>query len=92
MEPRTDRSRGSNAKSQATENLRDVPMAELMAKLNSSRDGLSQHKARKRLAHYGPNEIKEEKANSHLRFLSYFWGPIPWMIEVAVIQSGVVGH
>jgi H+-transporting ATPase len=27
-----------------------------------------------------------------LKFLSYFWGPIPWMIEVAVILSGVVRH
>jgi H+-transporting ATPase len=25
-------------------------------------------------------------------FLGYFWGPIPWMIEVAVILSAVVGH
>ena len=27
-----------------------------------------------------------------MKFLSYFWGPIPWMIEVAVILSGVVRH
>ena len=27
-----------------------------------------------------------------LKFLSYFWGPIPWMIEIAVILSGVVKH
>ncbi len=27
-----------------------------------------------------------------LKFLSYFWGPIPWMIEIAVILSGVVRH
>ena len=27
-----------------------------------------------------------------MKFLSYFWGPIPWMIEAAVILSGVVKH
>ena len=27
-----------------------------------------------------------------LKFLSYFWGPIPWMIEVAVILSAVARH
>ena len=27
-----------------------------------------------------------------LKFLSYFWGPIPWMIEVAVVLSGIVRH
>lgn len=27
-----------------------------------------------------------------LKFLSYFWGPIPWMIEAAVILSAVARH
>jgi hypothetical protein len=44
----------------------------------------SQAEAQKRLAQHGPNEIEEKKTNELLRFLSYFWGPIPWMIEVAV--------
>ena len=43
-------------------------------------------------AQYGPNELTEKKTNLFLKFLSYFWGPIPWMIEGAVILSGVVGR
>ncbi len=35
---------------------------------------------------------KKKRPISFLKFLSYFWGPIPWMIEVAVILSGVVQH
>jgi magnesium-transporting ATPase (P-type) len=46
----------------------------------------------KRLTQYGPNEIEEKKTNPFLKFLTYFWGPIPWMIEIAVILSGVVRH
>ena len=61
-------------------------------KIGSSPDGLTQAEAQKRLTQYGPNEIEEKKTNPFLKFLSYFWGPIPWMIEVAVILSGVVGH
>ena len=61
-------------------------------KLGSSPDGLSQAEAQKRLTQYGPNEIEEKKTNPFLKFLSYFWGPIPWMIEAAVILSGVVRH
>src|ERR1700739_448664 len=38
------------------------------------------------------NEIEEKKPNLLLKFLSYFWGPIPWMIEVAVILSAVAQH
>ena len=46
----------------------------------------------KRLEKYGPNKIPEKKTNAILKFLSYFWGPIPWMIEAAVILLGVVRH
>ncbi|MFN2142233.1 MAG: plasma-membrane proton-efflux P-type ATPase [Candidatus Promineifilaceae bacterium] len=67
-------------------------MSELQAKLGSSPDGLSQEEAQKRLTQYGPNEIEEKKTNPFLKFLTYFWGPIPWMIEAAVILSAVARH
>jgi H+-transporting ATPase len=54
--------------------------------------GLSQTEAQQRLEKYGYNEIPEEEVNPLLKFLSYFWGPIPWMIEVAAILSLVVRH
>ncbi len=81
-----------NAKPDAKDDLKSLPLAELEKKLGSSPDGLSQAEAQKRLTQYGPNEIEEKKTNAFLKFLSYFWGPIPWMIEVAVILSGVVRH
>ena len=80
------------ARPELTENLKTLPMSEVEKKLASSPDGLTQAEAQKRLTQYGPNELKEEKTNLLLKFLSYFWGPIPWMIEVAVILSGVVRH
>ncbi len=67
-------------------------MPEMEKKLGSSADGLARAEAKKRLTQYGPNEIEERKANSFLKFLSYFWGPIPWMIEAAVILSAVARH
>jgi H+-transporting ATPase len=80
------------SKPAAKDDLKSLPMSELQAKLGSSPDGLSQAEAQKRLTQYGPNEIEEKKTNLFLKFLTYFWGPIPWMIEVAVILSGVVRH
>jgi H+-transporting ATPase len=74
------------------DDLKSLPLPEVEKKLGSSPDGLTQAEAQKRLTQYGPNEIEEKKTNAFLKFLSYFWGPIPWMIEGAVILSGVVGH
>ena len=80
------------AKDGANDDLKTLPLAEVEKKLGSSPDGLSQAEAAKRLAQYGPNEIEEKKTNALLKFLKYFWGPIPWMIEVAVVLSAVVRH
>ena len=80
------------AKPEGKDDLKTLPMAEVAKKLGSSPKGLSQAEAQKRLTQYGPNEIEEKKTNLLLKFLSYFWGPIPWMIEVAVILSAAVGH
>jgi H+-transporting ATPase len=74
------------------DSLKTLAMPELLKKLASSADGLTQAEAEKRLAQYGPNEIAEKKTNEFLKFLTYFWGPIPWMIEAAVILSAAVQH
>jgi H+-transporting ATPase len=80
------------SKPESKDDLKSVSMPELQKKLSSSPDGLSQAEAQKRLTQYGPNEIAEKKTNPFLKFLTYFWGPIPWMIEGAVILSGIVRH
>jgi len=75
-----------------SDELKSLPMPELLARLKSSPDGLGQAEAQTRLTRYGPNEIEEKTTNPLLKFLAYYWGPIPWMIEVAVILSGVARH
>lgn len=58
----------------------------------SLEEGLNQEEAKQRLARDGFNELVEKKVNPILKFFSYFWGPIPWMIEVAAILSGILRH
>ena len=65
---------------------------DLLKELSSTKGGLSTPEAEERLQQYGPNAIVEKKVNPLLKFLGYFWGPIPWMIEVAAILSLVVQH
>ena len=74
------------------DDLKSIPMPDLFSKLGATKDGLTSDEAAKRLKQYGPNEIAEKSANPFLKFMSYFWGPIPWMIEAAVILSGIVRH
>jgi H+-transporting ATPase len=83
---------GSTTKPDPKDDLKSLPLSEVEKQLKTSPDGLTQGEATKRLAQYGPNEIAEDRTNPLLKFLSYFWGPIPWMIEVAVILSGAVQH
>lgn len=72
--------------------LADLSVTELQERLETSATGLSRKEAGRRIDQYGYNELGEEKAHPVLKFLSYFWGPIPWMIEVAAILSAVVQH
>src|ERR1035438_23148 len=94
MKPDTDKPKNPGQISAATaepkDDLKSLPMPEVMKRLNSSPDGLTDAEAKKRLGQYGPNQIEEKKTNPFLKFLTYFWGPIPWMIEMAVILSGIV--
>ena len=73
-----------------TEEAKKANIDELLSKLSATKGGLSSSEAEKRLVQYGPNEIQEKKVNPLLKFLHYFWGPIPWMIEAAVIMSAVI--
>jgi H+-transporting ATPase len=92
IRPVADRPKATKSEPDAKDDLKTLPLLEVQKKLESSPNGLSQAQAKKRLTEYGPNEIDEKKTNPFLKFLTYFWGPIPWMIEAAVILSGVVRH
>ena len=54
--------------------------------------GLSPDEADRRRRKYGENAIAETRVSPLVKLLSYFWGPIPWMIEVAAVLSAVVQH
>ncbi|OIQ95833.1 calcium-transporting ATPase 1 [mine drainage metagenome] len=92
MKPDADQPRAPASKPAAKDDLKTLPLAELAQRLGSSPEGLTQAEAAKRLTQYGPNEIAEKKSNAFLKFLGYFWGPIPWMIEAAVILSAIDRH
>ncbi|MDA8217248.1 MAG: plasma-membrane proton-efflux P-type ATPase [Dehalococcoidales bacterium] len=71
---------------------KDLPVDELMKRLESSPEGLSGTEAAQRLEQYGYNELAERKESALRKFMSYFWGPIPIMIIVAGALSGALQH
>lgn len=54
--------------------------------------GLTEADAARRLAHFGANALEEARVSALSKLLSYFWGPIPWMIEIAALLSAAVQH
>ncbi|PIU58707.1 hypothetical protein COS86_08075 [Candidatus Bathyarchaeota archaeon CG07_land_8_20_14_0_80_47_9] len=61
-----------------------------MERSPSYKSSLTTAEAEKRLKEYGFNEIPEKKKNPVIKPLSYFCGPIPWMIEAAVVLSAII--
>ena len=76
----------------STKEAENSSVTELLKKLSSSEKGISVSEAEERLKKYGYNEISEKKVSPLVKFLSYFRGPIPWMIEIAALLSAVVKH
>ncbi|MCH9632918.1 MAG: Calcium-transporting ATPase [Chlamydiae bacterium] len=71
--------------------LEKLSTEELFKKFQSdAKTGLSTQEAEKRLSKEGLNEIQQKKKSQWMTLLSFFWGPIPWMIEIAVILSALL--
>ena len=76
----------------STDKARDMAVDDLYRALSSQQGGLTGSEAKDRIQKFGPNEIPEEEESAVLKFLRYFWGPIPWMIEAAVVISAIIGR
>ncbi len=67
-------------------------MPEASTAATATDQGLRSEEAARLLQQYGPNALEQKQTSLIMRLLGYFWGPIPWMIEVAAILSGAVQH
>ncbi|MCF6282910.1 MAG: plasma-membrane proton-efflux P-type ATPase [Candidatus Polarisedimenticolaceae bacterium] len=74
-----------------TDDFSRQPIDETIGALHSDAEqGLNKAEAAKRLQQYGYNEIEEKEESLLHRIFRRFWGPIPWMIEVAALLSALV--
>lgn len=69
------------------EEAKKLSQQAVFIRMQSSEKGLSSLEATQRLQLCGSNVLQEEKKNVLLQFFKFFWGPIPWMIEIAAILA-----
>ena len=79
-------------KLRSTSEYKGLSWEESLQRLETSRDGLTQSEAVKRLSIFGQNEITEKKKNPFFEFLLRYWGPMPWLLELAMGLSFVLHH
>src|SRR5271157_5420629 len=74
-----------------TADYQKLSIEETLKELHTDKKrGLSAGEVQERLSEYGYNEIPEKEESAFYRVFRRFWGPIPWMIEVAGLLSGLV--
>jgi H+-transporting ATPase len=75
-----------------TSEYKEASVEETIRLLETSLNGLTQSEAQKRIEIFGRNEVVEKKRNPVLDFLSRYWGPMPWLLELAMALSYMLGH
>jgi H+-transporting ATPase len=70
----------------------EVDPSEVLRTVDSSGEGLTDAEAGERLVRDGRNEIVEQAESFLVRLLRHWWGPMPWMIEVALVLSVATRH
>jgi len=74
-----------------TDDYSDQTVEDTLKALGSdASQGLSDSVAQECLEQVGYNEIQEKEESLWHRIFRRFWGPIPWMIEIAAILSALV--
>jgi H+-transporting ATPase len=75
-----------------TAEYKKIPIEDALRELGSAPGGLTEAEVEKRLKTYGRNEVAARKKNPVIEFLSRFWGPMPWLLELAIVLSVFLGH
>ncbi len=70
-----------------TSEYKALSVEETLNTLQTSLEGLKEAEASDRLKSFGYNEITEKKQNPFIGFISRYWGPMPWLLELAMVLS-----
>jgi H+-transporting ATPase len=75
-----------------TSEYKEISVEKTFEILQTSTNGLSESEAQQRINTIGYNEIREKKHHPLFEFLKRYWGPMPWLLEIAIILSILLNH
>lgn len=75
-----------------TSEFEEISIEEALKLLQTSAEGLAEAEVKRRIQTFGYNEIPEKRKKPFLEFLSRYWGPMPWLMELAIALSIVLKH
>ena len=75
-----------------TTQYKTMTIEDAIREQGSALEGLSELEVERRLKEYGRNEVASRKRSPILEFLSRFWGPMPWLLELAIALAVFLGH
>lgn len=79
-------------KLKSTSEYKKLSSEETIKFLETTIDGLSTEEADNRIKKFGYNEILETKRNSFFEFFKRYWGPMPWLLEFAIVLTVILKH
>ncbi|MCG2731190.1 MAG: hypothetical protein L6276_13090 [Acetobacterium sp.] len=81
-----------DSKIKSTADYKQMSIETALSFLQTSADGLSAEEAKNRIKQFGFNEIAEPGRNPLLEFFKRYWGPMPWLLEFAIILTIILEH
>ena len=75
-----------------TAEYKKISLEETYKYLETTADGLSDSEVKNRIEKFGNNEIVEKKRHPLLEFTLRYWGPMPWLLEIAMGLSFALNH
>lgn len=76
----------------STSEFKSLSVEDTFRLLDSSVNGLSDAEATVRVQRYGFNEVPERGRSPLVGFLLRFLGPMPWLLELAIVLAYFLGH
>ncbi len=82
----------ANPAGRKTSDYAAISLDDTFRYLEASNKGLTDADVLRRLEEFGPNQVTEKKPSVAAAFLSRYWGPMPWLLELAIVLSVALKH